>query len=138
MFRPRLCHHYGGITYVGSSRVEKDGKPIGPGLLVIGPDGSLEFVPGPGEQGGWPFHQEAKPLVFDGGRSIWIPPAHSGEPAQVQLVSIARKSVVASPPGDRFHCLHAVTGDGTVFLSRNRQAPLIAFRPGGAGPAGGD
>jgi len=108
-----------GSSYFGAKEILKEGKSLGPGMLVHQADGKVTALLGK-QFVGLPRHDYrcggSGPLAVPGRNAVWDPrwTVTHQEPL---LVSLQTGDVMATMPDHKFGWLHSALDDGTVFAS---------------------
>ena len=108
-----------GMTCFSAKEVFKEGKPLGPGMVIKGANGEVgallaeRFAARPRY---WSLGRDLSgPISVPQSGAVWVNGKKGGAPAE--LYSLEDGKVMATICDERFYWLHAALDDGTVFAT---------------------
>jgi len=123
-------------TYVRAKEILKEGKSLGPGMLIRRREGGVHALLGarfaePWEKRRYFSDPDCGPILVPQKEAVWCPGIKGGEPAQ--LYSLKDGRLLATMRDQNFRWLHAVLPDGTVIArhpAKTSEYSMVAFKPG--------
>jgi hypothetical protein len=107
---------------IGAQDIEKDGKSLGPGLLLVSSGGEVRMIPGADMVEAFEVKVVGLcPLVVqEPGNRVWSPKG---------LVDLDKGKIVDRSPIDECSYVKGVRSDGTVYFSMSNEV-IAVYRPG--------
>lgn len=125
-----------GRVFVAAAEVKAADHPVGPGLVILDPDGSSHHFLGPVEIQGWSrsYSGQPPPLLTSDGKGVWLSLIKADRASG--LFDLQSGRVLADVPHAAYDHLLAIDQDGRVFtarsssLSAHKNQGIMVFSPG--------